>query len=206
MLRACLRFVAALLLPHIIFRIVEATMQQHKSSIRGPIIIKNSIYLARKSQQSERRQSGYMFPLCLRFGAISQQIPFIEVKMSVKPYQSTLIPYEDEILSLRHQRPPVPYAEIAKVLQQNHQITVCRQTIFKFIKVRSRGRKAYVYRRNPGFANAAAIGPASKSKDSESKDQPSAFFSHKPGDRYSPTRLSPEEAARQRNKLEEEGH
>jgi len=126
--------------------------------------------------------------------------------MSVKPYQSTLIPYEDEILSLRHQRPPVPYAEIAKVLQQNHQITVCRQTIFKFIKVRSRGRKAYVYKRNPGFANPAAIDPASKRKDSESKDQPNPSSHHNPGDRYNLTRLSPEEAARRRNMLEEEVH
>jgi hypothetical protein len=147
-----------------------------------------------------------MFPLCLRSGAISQQIPFIEVKMSVKPYQSTLIPYEDEILSLRHQRPPVPYAEIAKVLQQNHQIIVCRQTIFKFIKVRSRGRKAYIYRRNPGFVKPAATNPASKRKDSESKDQPSSFFSHKSGDHYDLTRLPPDEAARRRKKLEEERH
>ena len=103
--------------------------------------------------------------------------------MSVKPYQSTLIPYEDEILSLRHQRPPAPYAEIAKVLQQNHQITVCRQTIFKFIKVRSRGRKAYIYRRNPGFAKPVATDPASKRKDSVSKVQPSPFVNHMPGDR-----------------------
>jgi hypothetical protein len=126
--------------------------------------------------------------------------------MSVKPYQSTLIPYEDEILSMRHQRPPVPYAEIADVLRQRHQVTVCRQTIFKFIKVRSRGRKVYSYRRNPGLAKPAAASPALKRKDSQSKDQPEPFFNYTPGDRYNLTRMSPEEAARRRKKLEEEGH
>jgi hypothetical protein len=181
-------------------------MQQHGSAIRYPILTNNTICLTRTNQQPERRQSGCMFPLCLRFAAISQQIPFNEVQMLVKPYQSTLIPYEDEILSMRHQRPPMPYSEIAEVLRQRHQIAVCRQTIFKFIKVRSRGRKVYSYGRNPGFAKPAAFSPALKRNDSEHKDQSEPFFNYTPGDRYNLTRLPPEEAARRRKKLEEEGH
>jgi hypothetical protein len=60
-----------------------------------------------------------------------------------KPYQSVLIPYEDEINLLRHRRPPYSYARIATILQEKHQISVCRETVFKFVKVRTRGRKVY---------------------------------------------------------------
>jgi hypothetical protein len=126
--------------------------------------------------------------------------------MSVKPYKSTLIPYEDEILSMRHQRPPMTYSEIAEVLRQRHQISVCRETIFKFIKVRSRGRKVYSYGRNIFSENPATVIPIPNRKDSEPKDQQEPFFNYKPSDRYNLTRLSPEEAARRRKILEEEGH
>jgi hypothetical protein len=34
--------------------------------------------------------------------------------MPGKPYQSCLIPYADEIASLRERRPPMPYAQIAE--------------------------------------------------------------------------------------------
>ncbi len=126
--------------------------------------------------------------------------------MSVKPYKSTLIPYEDEILSMRHQRPPMTYAEIAEVLRQRHQVNVCRETIFKFIKVRSRGRKVYSYGRNIFSEKPVTVVPIPKRKDPALQDQQEPFFNYTPSDRYNLTRLSPEEAARRRKKLEEEGH
>src|SRR5258706_3068508 len=67
--------------------------------------------------------------------------------MSGKPYQSCLIPHEEEIIALRQQRPPMPYAQIAAVLQEKHGLVIQRAAIFKFVKVRSRRRKVYGYLR-----------------------------------------------------------
>ena len=63
--------------------------------------------------------------------------------MSGKPYQSSLIPHEEEIIALRQQRPPMPYAQIAAVLREKHGLVIQRAAIFKFVKVRSRRRKVY---------------------------------------------------------------
>lgn len=67
--------------------------------------------------------------------------------MSGKPYQSKLLPYEGEIVALRAARPPTPYAAIAEILRQKYQLIIERSAIFKFVKVRSRGRKVYSYAR-----------------------------------------------------------
>lgn len=61
--------------------------------------------------------------------------------MPGKPYQSSLIPHEDEILSLRKRRPPVAFARIAELLKEKHQVSIQRAGIFKFVKVRARWRK-----------------------------------------------------------------
>jgi len=61
--------------------------------------------------------------------------------MPGKPYQSILIPYEDEILSLRRQRPPMAFARIAELLKEKHQVSVQRAAICKFVKLRARWRK-----------------------------------------------------------------
>jgi len=53
-----------------------------------------------------------------------------------KPYQSSLIPYEDEIITLRRKRPPMPYSQIAELLRDKYQLKICRETIFYFIKLR----------------------------------------------------------------------
>ena len=74
-----------------------------------------------------------------------------------KPYQSALIPYEDEIIALRHRRPPTSYAQIADLLFQKYKLSVCRETIFRFVKVRSRGRKVYAYTRNASAEKSASV-------------------------------------------------
>ena len=79
--------------------------------------------------------------------------------MAGKPYQSRLIPYEDEIFALRRRRPPMSYAQIAELLRQKYNFIIQRPAIFKFVKVRSRGRKEYVYSRNVG-ASATTPAPA----------------------------------------------
>ena len=119
--------------------------------------------------------------------------------MTGKPHQSSLIPYENEIINLRHRRPPVPYTQIAELLHEKYNLMVQAPAIFKFIKVRSRGRKVYSYGRNVQSEKAAA-----KSKPVNA--QPRSDWNFKYSERYNLTRLSPEEAAARRKKLEEEGH
>jgi len=61
--------------------------------------------------------------------------------MPGKPYQSILIPYENEILTLRRQRPPVAFARIAELLREKHQVSIQRAAICKFVKVRARWKR-----------------------------------------------------------------
>jgi len=49
--------------------------------------------------------------------------------------QSSLLPYKNEIVLLRRQSPPVPYAKISEYLREKYQITINREAIFKFVKV-----------------------------------------------------------------------
>ena len=49
--------------------------------------------------------------------------------MPGKPFHSILIPYEDEILSLRKQHPPVAFARIAELLKDKHQVSIQRAAI-----------------------------------------------------------------------------
>ena len=56
--------------------------------------------------------------------------------MARKPYQSSLMPYEGEIIALRRKRPPTPYVQIAQLLKEKYQITVTREGVFYFIKRR----------------------------------------------------------------------
>ena len=61
--------------------------------------------------------------------------------MSEKPYQSCLEPFNEEIIALRRRKRPMSYAKIVKYLQDKHQITVHRQTVYDFLKVRAKGFK-----------------------------------------------------------------
>ena len=126
--------------------------------------------------------------------------------MARKPYQSALIPYEDEIIALRHRRPPTPYARIAELLLQKYKLSICRETIFRFVKVRSRGRKVYSYQRDVAPASSKSDKPAPQPADPGSRPPPKPKFEFKYSERYNLTRLSDEEAEARRKKLEEEGH
>src|SRR5881296_829861 len=124
--------------------------------------------------------------------------------MARKPYQSALIPYEDEIIALRHRRPPTPYARIAELLLQKYKLSICRETIFRFVKVRSRGRKVYSYQRDVAPASSKSVKPAPQPANPGSRPPPKPKFKY--SERYNLTRLPDEEAAARRKKLEEEGH
>jgi len=140
----------------------------------------------------------------------------VQFAMAVKPYQSSLIPYEQEIIALRGQRPPMPYAGIAELLRQKYNLTIQRAAIFKFIKVRSRGRRMFSFgkditERKPGSIPRLPAVQTSSAERKSFKDQVNRSnqeidFQFTPSDRYNLTRLPPEVAAAIRKKLEEEGH
>jgi hypothetical protein len=124
--------------------------------------------------------------------------------MTGKPYQSCLIPCQLEIIVLRSHKPPVSYARIAEILHEKHGLIIQRAAIAKFVKVRSKGRRVYFFKRERE-TNRPAPPPAAVPKP-ESKDQQKPFFNYTPSDRYNLHRLPPEEAAERRKKLEAEGH
>jgi hypothetical protein len=126
--------------------------------------------------------------------------------MTGKPHQSSLIPCEAEIVSLRRRRPPMPYTQIAELLKEKYNLAVQAPAIFKFIKVRSRGRKVYSYGRNVQSERSAPSPPSPQNGNSKSDSPPKPKFEFKYSERYNLHRLPPEEAAARRKKLEAEGH
>ena len=75
--------------------------------------------------------------------------------MAGKKYKSCLVPFENEIVALRRKRPPTPYSQIAEYLKEKHQISVRRQTIETFLKIRAKGFKRCKYAESIEAANAA---------------------------------------------------
>jgi hypothetical protein len=130
----------------------------------------------------------------------------VEDPMPGKPFQSCLIPYRSEIESLREQRPPVSYAQIAVLLRERHGLDIQRAAIAKFIKVRSGGRKVYYFRRELAAKPSFSSQSAAKVINPKPDPTPKPKFEFQYSERYSLTRLPPEEAAERRKKLEAEGH
>ncbi len=124
----------------------------------------------------------------------------------------------------------MPYAQIVEHLRQQHGLTIQRAAIFKFVKVRSRGRKIYCFARKPEPANkncqkeilTASI-PLQKPSSPQTKDPWDAIERLKkeakarsqfrkqpllktftPSNQYNLTRLSPEEAEAFKRKLSQE--
>ena len=145
-----------------------------------------------------------------------------------KPYQSCLIPYEKEIIDLRRKKPPMPFSRIAEYLNEKYQISVRRQTIKKFLKVRAKGFKPckYAWSIEPETAenlsatkvtpvlakSLAATSAQEKSQKQPAKEKPTTSeasgwksepFKMKYSETYNLPRLSPEEAE-VRNKIIEQ--
>lgn len=131
-------------------------------------------------------------------------------------YRSRLIPYENEIIALRRKRPPMPYSQIADLLREKYQITVNRQSIFKFIKVRTKGYKPCQFAWNIELTHSGskpttetppppkpAVSNASKPTYAD-KQKPGTFQYTYSRDHDNLTRLSPEEIAAERAKLKKE--
>lgn len=126
--------------------------------------------------------------------------------MPGKPYHSCLIPYKGEIESLRQQKPPVSYAQIAVLLKERHGLNIQRAAIAKFVKVRSGGRKVYFFRKDiEKIRTSSAKKPGiSIAPSPDSNDKLKFEFQY--SERYNLKRLPPEEAAAIRKELEAKGH
>jgi len=55
--------------------------------------------------------------------------------------QSCLIPFKDEIITLRETIPPTPYTEIAEILKEKHQISITGGAIHGFLRTLAKGYK-----------------------------------------------------------------
>jgi hypothetical protein len=128
------------------------------------------------------------------------------ITMPGKPFQSVLIPYEFEIKILRRRRPPMPYAKIADHLRQKHGLVIQPPAIYKFLKVRRRGRKVFGYGLDVRSQKHPIVKQPLQPATHNPGSTPSPRFDFTYSERYSLHRLPPEEAAARRKKLEEEGH
>lgn len=100
----------------------------------------------------------------------------------------------------------MPYTQIAEPLRQEHNLVIHAPAIFKFIKVRSRGRKVYSYQRVVTPPKAPFIPLSGKISNAGSAPDPEPKFEFKWSERYNLKRLPKEEAEAIRKKLEAEGH
>jgi hypothetical protein len=136
--------------------------------------------------------------------------------MPGKPFQSSLIPYQNEITALRSSRPPVSYARIAVILREKFGVHIQRAAIAKFVKARSGGRKVYFFRKEVAAKKGVLVKPEAEPTQ---KNLPSQFVKLDPeqeprkpifefpySERYNLHRLPPEEAAARLKELEKHGH
>jgi hypothetical protein len=156
----------------------------------------------------------------LRFLTALSQHPTEPSMKSSKPFQSVLIPFEEEIRQLRRRRPPVSYAGIAHILNQRHGIAVTYNAVFNFVKVRSKGKRTgYLFGppwhgvknslppqgKTPlvlGHRSNSDIPQGRKAEDALSRPRRRVAFTF--SEQYNLTRLTPEEAAALEKKLDEE--
>jgi transposase len=67
-----------------------------------------------------------------------------------RPWQSRLIPHEEEILELRRRRPPMPFDQITARLATKYGVKVHLDTVHNFVKVRLGLYRENSRKRSPG--------------------------------------------------------
>jgi hypothetical protein len=84
------------------------------------------------------------------------------------PWQSRLIPYEEEILELRRRHPPMPFERITARLATKYGLKVHLDTVHNFVKVRLGLYRENSQKRSPGTTVVenppASIPPAEESE------------------------------------------
>jgi hypothetical protein len=123
--------------------------------------------------------------------------------VTVKPYKSRLIPYEHEFAALRRKRPPVPYAEIARKLEEKYNFDIQAPAIFKIVKVRTRGRKVFGFGKPQLLLPKPLVRKKITLPETGSNVPPKPPFEFTFSEHYILTRISPEEAAERLKKIEE---
>jgi len=154
---------------------------------------------------AKRKYGGNLFPLLFPLQNCTSSMEAI-VTMPGKPYQSKLIPYEKEIKILRRRRPPMPYVRIADHLRQKHGLIIQPPAIYKFLKVRSRGRKVFSFGQNIRTQESPIVQQTSQPAGADPGSSPKPKFNFPFSERYNLHRLPQEEAEARRKKLEAEGH
>ena len=147
--------------------------------------------------------------------------------MSYKPHPSCLTPYADEIIALRRRKPPMPYARIAELMHEKYQITVKRESVYKFVRIQSKGFKLCKYAWNiqqaspevgsqqqptisPPVVKPVAPSPTpvravtNPPVTPASKSKPKPYFDFQFSEHYNLHRLTPEEVIALHKKLDEE--
>ena len=85
-----------------------------------------------------------------------------------RPWQSRLIPYEEEILGLRRRRPPMPFDQITTRLATKYGLKVHLDTVHSFVKIRLGLYRENSRKRSPGTTVVenppASIPPAEESE------------------------------------------
>jgi hypothetical protein len=154
------------------------------------------------------------------------------IRMSGVPYRSKLSRYEAEIVSLRGQRPPVPYQKIVLLLKERHGIETSINAVFTFLKIRNRWNRNHrqthlrtadstagceLEKNAPAGTSPTSSGSAMKTswgaierlreetnvRTHSSKKRLLTTFT--PSNQYNLTRLTPEEAEAYLRKLAQEG-
>ena len=100
----------------------------------------------------------------------------------------------------------MPYAKIADHLQQKHGLVIQPPAIYKFLKVRRRGRKVFSYEPKVSSQKLPVARQSSKPAAHNPGSPAKPVFEFTYSERYNLHRLPPEEAAARRKKLEAEGH
>ncbi len=63
-----------------------------------------------------------------------------------KRNESSLIAFDKVIRDARNQNPPISYTKICKLLLEKHNVKVARNTVFNYVKVRSKELVSALYR------------------------------------------------------------
>ena len=148
--------------------------------------------------------------------------------MAIRKNQSRLEPFKEKILELRGVGEPMSFPEIARILKEDHQLSITPQAIHSYLKTLAKGYKpcklTEIIRRRQAEANAqsrpeslpatpAAIpepittnSPVSTPTTTvkSPKNEEKSIFNYKYNPNEPLPRLSPEEAAKFRKMLEQE--
>ena len=132
--------------------------------------------------------------------------------MSGLPFRSKLAPFEQEIVELRRQRPPVSYRQIVQLLKEQHGVEVTINGVFAFLRTRRKwdrrvaaGEKLTVLQESPQVSRRPTPSTVATNRHGTDQATPGRkLFNYTYSNTYNLTRLTPEEKAALEKRLDEE--